>query len=698
MRCSAFTEAARVDKKGVAHRRAYRVLIPRRFMGEFGFDVPVVRRDLKQVEHNEGGEAYTLCPVRSVRFDEYDGEVLNLTSSGHDSYLTDVGTSKNCGIGKSFAALVPAVHHATQGAKKKRVLYVTAGIALQEQIVTKDLPALARVMPTPFTFALVKGRSNYACLSKAREAGAGSLPLFRRGAPDELDDVLSWIDVTRTGDKNDFPGALSDEAWSRVATGYEDCPGKPCPDHDACFFTKAKEAAEKADVVVTNYHVLCAHIAVLAATGGEVSVLPAFDLCICDEAHELADIAREMWGWKLTSLSWRTYAAQLRKAGLHLEAHAVESAAGHFVAALTRRKGDPRTAPYLKDPADDPGDLVGACTRARDAAQAALEAAKSGEARGKLLRLARRAAYALLKVEEATTLSDPGKVVSLEEDGEGRVALRAQIVDVAPVLTAGLFRATPSVVAMSATMATSGNFSFVRSELGVPAHAEECAVESPFDFRRQALFVCPAGTPDPRSQAYETAAARAFWQAVRLAGGRTLGLFTSYRAVEAVRRAQPPGLPFRVLYQGEAPRTRLVDAFRTDTASVLIGTTSLWTGVDVPGEALSLVVIDKLPFPSPGEPVAARRNDIDPASFKTYFLPRAIMRLRQGFGRLVRAESDRGAVVVLDPRLVTKGYGREVVASLPPAQRSTDLAAVGRFLATASRAHSSRPNARPEAR
>jgi ATP-dependent DNA helicase DinG len=312
------------------------------------------------------------------------------------------------------------------------------------------------------------------------------------------------------------------------------------------------------------------------------------------------------------------------------------------------------------------------------------------ESRNKEIRVtarntARLAQAAADHIDEAVSQSDTAKVYWIELDDRNRSRLKAKPIDVSGLLRKELFDHTESVTLVSATLATGKSFEFTRRELGVPDNALELIAESPFDFRSQALLVAPEKLPDPREPEFPNAAAWAFKRVVDLCGGRTLGLFTSYRVLDHVhQKIKDDG--YRILKQGEMPRTELTRIFKEDIRSVLLGTDSFWTGVDVPGEALTGLVIDKLPFPHPDDPVVSAICERDKEAFNNYLVPKAIITLRQGVGRLIRSQKDIGVVVILDTRIVDKRYGRRFLASLPPMFSTRRLENISRFLKEAEHA------------
>jgi ATP-dependent DNA helicase DinG len=590
-----------------------------------------------------------------------------------------------CGVGKSFAYSIPAVWHAHH--QKKRVVIVTANIALQEQLYMKDLPTLAKVLPWPFTFSLLKGRANYLCKARLSDPSTGIRlgALGDVGHRQQAKDVLAWAKHSQGGDTSELPFIPAPAVWSCVSVGADDCGGNECTSREECFFEKAKARAIDADIIVTNYHLLFAHLALRKETGQDL-VLPPFDTLILDEAHEAADIARGFFGF---SLSEFTFSRLARAAGdlddKHLAAGLREDSYWLFVK-LAQLAKLPQHRRRLKLPGFTAHEAMQRTLSAfanvgiKKAGMDSLDLKTRTTARNS----ARAATTAGTRLEEALLQKDADKVYWLELDAKGRARLCAKPIDVSALLREELFGRCASVCLVSATLTTSGTFDFVRRELGVPEDALEVIAETPFDFKSQSLLVVPEGLPSPKEPGFVDAAGQAFQEVVEACDGRTLGLFTSYRGMNAVYDKVAGGR-HRVLRQGELPRAELVRIFKEDIGSVLLGTESFWTGIDVPGEALTAVVIDKLPFPSPEDPLIDALCEKDKHAFDKHLVPRAIIALRQGVGRLIRSQGDIGVVVILDKRIAESRYGRKFLRSLPPMLSSRRIQSIPRFLDAAGR-------------
>ncbi len=646
------------------------------------------------------------------------------------------------GTGKSVGYLVPLIYHLHHNAKTiveeredaprsmsdeladlndelqgtggerepARALVVTANIALQEQLVGKDVPLLQRILPWPFTAAIAKGRANYLCHDRFDDSVAEYLLEPPRDYDDrrQWNEVAAWASTTQTGDFSELPFEIRPSLKPRLAVTADDCLGKSCPRRLDCHAEKAKQSVAKAQIIVTNYHLLFAHLA-LAMEGA--AILPRFDIVVMDEAHEASDIARDFFGFRITAGSIR-HAARLLVPGkvkgkkaplpeIDRELHEqITASADHFFEQLREHRRSREYFARIRDErVAEPEGLCAGLLKASTLYQGmadngGLEAARAAELR----RAARRVKLLRGNIEAAMSLEGAlgkgskkgGSVYFIEEEerdrGPARVTLCARPLDVAPMLRESLFEALNlrCTVATSATLATGRGadaFDFAVKQLGAE-DADELLVDSPFDHQRQALLVLPKEVPDPSSKDFADRLAPIIVRAVEEAQGRTLGLFTSRKglriAAEALRTAL--GEQYVILVQGEAPRMQLVKRFKDDVSSVLLGTKSFWAGVDVPGEALSCVLVDRIPFDPPDDPILDALSERSRATFTEYSIPRAAVELRQGFGRLIRSRQDRGVVVLLDKRLVSKGYGKKILRALPDAPISNDLGDIGRFL------------------
>lgn len=537
-----------------------------------------------------------------------------------------------CGTGKSLAYLVPAICHAT-GTGEKAVV-ATANIALQEQLVLADLPTLQKALPWDFSFALLKGRNNYLCKLALHRANLAKAP-----------EIEKWALRTETGDKSELPFDPPALVWQAVSSTYKDCLGRKCRFWDSCFTMRARDEAAACDIIVANYHLVLAHMQY-------GRVLPDYEVLICDEAHKLADITREFLGFKITKGS---FLSLLEGKGPAVMDKVRQSADRIFADLMQyyrsgKYKVRVRSTGYL-----DLGSMPLLLSQLAEhylAIEDPLYAERCLKLRARLVQAAR--------------LADDNHVVHLEIGQKQELVLKSTPIYVAKHLAAGLFAPRRTTIITSATLGTNGAFDYLKGEIGLP-DAPAVLVQSPFDFAKQAVLVIPDNMPDPVGEEakYRVAVGEALAWIIEQTRGRVLFLSTSYRGLElAYARVKDCG--YTVLKQGDMPRSKLVEQFKADESSVLLGTESFWAGVDVPGPALSCVVIDRLPFPTPDNPVLAAIGEREGGAFYTHFLPRATIALKQGFGRLIRAAGDRGAVVLLDKRVLTKGYGKRMLQSLPP--------------------------------
>ncbi len=614
------------------------------------------------------------------------------------------------GTGKSLAYLVPA---ALSG---KKVVVATATKALQDQLAEKDLPQVEAGLglPAPLDFAVLKGRSNYVCRQRVAEVGSGGIqaelgdqgagradePALAEeseeradsGAPpegivEEVRQLVSWSQKSESGDRADLSFEPSDRAWNMVSVGPRECPGAyNCPSGGRCFAEAARERASVADVVVVNTHLYGAHL----ASGGVV--LPEHDVVIFDEAHELEEVMTSSLGVEVTPGRFRSLVTSARSLVEQRDADLLDSLASvgdQLGSLLGDRVGTRVLHDEARPPVDD-RELAELLSRGADISRRVTDALRRGGAQRSFLddggsepdpdrgsRKTRTLQAAVHLAEDLHRFETRGDGEVAWVDGTRRnVRLRLSPIDVGPVLSNMLWGEVTSVLT-SATIPPR-----IVERVGLGAFpTEELNVGSPFDYRSHALLYVARHLPDRRSAGAEEALHEELSQLLEAAGGRTLALFTSKRATEAAAAALAPELPYTVLLQGDLPKSLLLEQFATDETSCLFATMGFWQGVDIPGRALSLVTIDKLPFPRPDDPLLqARRDRAGGGAFSMVDLPRAATLLAQGSGRLIRNADDRGVVAVLDPRLATASYRGVLLATLPPMRRSVDIHEVESFL------------------
>ena len=586
------------------------------------------------------------------------------------------------GTGKSLAYLVPAVEHAHKG---HRVVISTGTIALQEQLMLKDIPFLQSVLDEPFKAVLVKGKSNYVCrLRLDKELGTQSL-FAEQGAGDpELKPILDWLACTTTGDKSELtniPGPI----WGRVCADDE-CPGKKCAYHGDCYLVRAREAAAQANIVVCNHHLYFADLKVQIATGGFASILPEHAAVVFDEGHHVSDIALEAFGDECSEYRVPALIRDALKVAPALDRRLIaelEAANRAFFDSLI--DPDEKSDRYKLRHQVDSSRLRSLLSQLGKALLDSTYRTSEDEERG--AKLSERAQSIS---DSLDAMLEPGAEdyvtwVEIQKRGDRQsITLHGTPVDVSGQLRDELFGSIRSVILTSATMATGGSFSWQRRLLGMD-QAEELIVDSPFDHKRQCLWYFPSDLPDPRDVRFGVAITDEIERILLATSGRAFVLFTSYKQLNEVYGNLEHILPFPLLRQGDAPRSQLVDEFKRLGNAVLFATASFWEGIDVQGEALSCVILAKLPFSVPTEPVTqAKVEAIERRggnAFMEHSVPEACLKLKQGAGRLIRTRRDRGLLAILDPRLFTKRYGGVFIRSLPGGRQVRDLSQVAAFLA-----------------
>jgi ATP-dependent DNA helicase DinG len=591
------------------------------------------------------------------------------TIAANETLIVEAGT----GTGKTFAYLMPALQSG------KKIIISTGTRHLQDQLFAKDLPVVRSALNAPLQSALLKGRSNYLCWHRMGIAATDGKQLSGRQLH-ELEQVRAWSARTHSGDVAELGEVPEDSAvWPRVTSTVENCLGQECEYFQDCFVVKARRQAQDADIVVINHHLLFADMVLKEEGFGEL--LPGADAFIIDEAHQLPEVASVFFGISLSSHQLRdlvrdTRLEQVREAGdmqdLPDAADKLESIIHQLRLALGQ--ADRRAA--WSEVAGDVA-LRSALQQLAECLQQLLDWLEIAAERGKGLESCR--ARAALLCERLTLLMDSASSEYIHWFETFRTSFRLNLtpLNVAPVFRSCMEALPSAWVFTSATLAVGDSFEHFAGQLGLD-DARRLKLDSPFDYQRNALLYLPENMPAPNERHYVDAVVSCTRDVLEASAGRAFVLFTSHSALQSAAAQLADTLDYPLLVQGTAPRRELLERFRELGNAVLLGTGSFWEGVDVRGAALSCVIIDKLPFSSPGDPVlqarieALREQGINP--FMAYQLPHAVISLKQGVGRLIRDHSDRGVLVLCDPRLRGKAYGRIFLKSLPnmPSTRNVD--------------------------
>jgi ATP-dependent DNA helicase DinG len=592
--------------------------------------------------------------------------------AGNRALVTEAGT----GTGKTFAYLAPAL---LSGGK---VIVSTGTKTLQDQLFNRDLPTVRDALKVGATIALLKGRANYVCpyhLERAMSAGR----LASREEAAHLRKIARFAERTRTGDKAECIDVPEDSgAWAQATSTRENCLGQECPNVKECF-------------VLVNHHLFFADVMLKDEGMGEL--LPACNTIIFDEAHQLPEVAGLFFGESVSTSQVIELARDTRNEAvvaakdyppLQEAAQALDKAARDLRLAV---KGENQRLPAARLESEAAFDdaLQGLAAAIKELGRHLETQAERGEGLANCLRRTQELALALQRWRSGSGEGTGGAddVVKWVEVYSQAMSLNLTPLDIAPIFQRQMEGHPRAWIFASATLAVGSNFSHYCGELGL-AEADTAVWGSPFDYEKNALLYAPPGMPDPNSAFYQEAVAEAAWPAIRASGGRAFVLCTSLRAMRRIRellqeKLAADGLDLPLLMQGEGSRTELLERFRFLGNAILVASQSFWEGVDVRGEALSLVVIDKLPFAPPDDPVLSARIDRLRAAgrnpFMEYQLPRAVISMKQGSGRLIRDESDRGVLMICDPRLTGKPYGKAIWRSLPPMRRTRDVAEVEAF-------------------
>ncbi len=609
-------------------------------------------------------------------------QAIAKTIANNEILVAEAGT----GTGKTFAYLVPAL---LAGGK---VIISTGTKTLQDQIFNRDLPTIRTALKAPVTVALLKGRANYIChYYLERTTQNEHVSFINRDEAKYLKLIESYANVSKTGDKSGLPEVSENAAiWQQVTSTRENCLGSECPSFKRCFVMEARKKALSADVVVVNHHLFFADV--MLRDEGVSELLPACNTVIFDEAHQLPETASLFFGESVST-------GQLLELARDSKIEAIQHAQDFVdlpdvIAAMEKSARDLRLTIE-----DENTRLPLAAVKQNKAFEAALVLmleklttltnmleSQAERAEG-LENCWQRATDLFKKIEQWHKQTETDEFIRWIEVYSHALQLNATPLSIAETFNKQLNASPRAWIFTSATLSVKNNFSHYNNEMGLTAAQSTCW-ESPFDFSNQALLYVPTGLPEPNSRVYTEQLVKAALPVLQASQGRAFFLCTSLRAMQRIHELlqdafKAAQLDYPILIQGQGSRSDMLDNFRKLGNAVLIGSQSFWEGVDVRGEALSLVIIDKLPFAPPDDPVLSARidkmNKEGRNAFMEYQLPRAVINLKQGAGRLIRDETDRGVLMICDPRIITKSYGKRIWQSLPPMKRTRQLADVEAF-------------------
>lgn len=601
--------------------------------------------------------------------------------------IVEAGT----GTGKTLAYLVPAI--AASLGSKKRIVISTGTKNLQEQLMRKDIPFLQKTLPKKFVAEYMKGRSNYACLY--RIAKAEHQPMLD-GMQDVgyFDQIAHWSRDSRTGDRSELVNLPENLGfWSRINAKADTCLGQKCPDFEPCFITRMRARADSADIVIVNHHLFFADLSVRGNQYGKV--IPDYSAVIFDEAHLIEDIAADYFGFQVSNfqldemvrdtdnlpITDAVATMQLTK----LSAKIFGLADQFWIRFTQARSGDgrfpllPESFANRRTDGETHPTPLGEAYEVLDQALGRLESDVDAfsEQLTEAESLVKRIRQARFDLKFIATQADRNFVYWLERRGKG-IFLQASPIDVSMLLKEKLFDKVETCILTSATLSSNGSFNFIRDRLGLQnGKTETMLAPSAFDYEKQAVIYIPKTMPDPRSPEFTQMAAGEIVKILNITNGRAFVLATSNYSMRALYELVSSRVNFPCMIQGSMSKEGLLDRFRETPNAVLFATSSFWQGVDVRGDQLSCVIIDKLPFAVPSDPIVAARtkfiDDNGGKSFFDYSVPQAIISLKQGIGRLIRSTTDRGVIAILDSRLRTKSYGRDFINSLPKARVTSEL-------------------------
>ena len=600
--------------------------------------------------------------------------------------IAEAGT----GIGKSFGYLIPVIGYIQR--TEKRVVVSTGTIALQEQLFFRDLPFLLEILGLSLEYTLAKGKQNYLCRRHLDE-GLMQQELFQI---DLMEQIVSWVRSTLTGDKDELP-VVPGQLWENLKVD-ENCTGNKCFYQHNCFYLQARKKWEQCNLVICTHHLFFSDLKIRLETPGSAAILPEYDVVVFDEAQHLEDTARLALGHEVSNYQIARLGRQIRKAMFFQELAPEEAKTiadtlnllekenrEAFKSFAIQRKVPSRFSLPVPDLKIDRliQLLTGLAKKLQNPTTAEFVNAEDTQRQ----KLADQVETLKNKLDMISGEPQEGNInwaeVEWHQNREAKVTLRANPIAVADLLANNLFQVTAPVVITSATIGTNGTFQYVKNRLGLATDLE-LSVPSPFNYRDQCLLYLPTNLPFPHESGYNQAMVPVIKEILEKTQGRAFVLFTSVKALEEVHQLLAPSLPWTVYKQGENSKRVLLENFKSDIHSVLFATASFWEGVDVQGESLSCVIIDRLPFAVPTDPVSQARAQLIRAGrgndFWELFLPEAILKLKQGFGRLIRTNQDRGVVAILDKRVTMKTYGQHFLNTLPRCRTIQSLEVLDHFL------------------
>jgi ATP-dependent DNA helicase DinG len=605
-------------------------------------------------------------------------ELVHDAFENHQHVIVEAGT----GTGKTLAYLLPAI------CSGRRVVISTATKSLQEQLYQKDIPFLQKHFAPGLKVAVMKGRSNFLCRAKLHQMA--EQPMLKGiEETDAFRQIQQWSKLTEAGDRAELTFLPDDsDLWSRLDARRETCTGRKCPEFNQCFITTMQQRAKEADLIIVNHHLFFADLALKQDDFG--SVLPEYSAVVFDEAHEMEDVASDYFGRQISNYRFEELArdADVMLRLLHLgtptllrRTQRIRERSRAFFETFPARDGrysfDRNEREAFLEQHRESYDALAMTLKGLETEFAALH-----EKPDELLPIARRSFELRQELSFLFESNERNFVYWYERRNKG-IFLTATPIDVSQILRERLFEQFDTIILTSATLTVAGRFEYIRQRLGLD-HAKEGALPPEFDWHKQALFYMPRAMPDVRNPSFATSAANEIVKLLELSQGRAFCLFTSYSQMNDLFERVRARVSFPLLLQGTAPRSALLERFKNTPAAVLFATSSFWQGVDVPGEQLSCVIVDRLPFAVPSDPIVAARvrmlQEDGRNPFAEFQVPQAVLALKQGFGRLIRTKTDKGVLVLLDSRIQRMPYGKIFLESLPQYGTTCELNEVARFL------------------